>query len=381
MRVFVNAASIREGGPRVVLLKLMAGLLQEHPELQACIAAPDAICDELRALGQIKLLPVAVGQGPLSVARWYEFELPRAARRWSADVVFSVTNYLPLRRLSVPTLLLEQHAGHFSPVFDRLMREPNVAPGERLTWPLRRRWVNRSVEMATVLTVQTAALADAIAASTRVRRDRIRVIPHGPGWVEQCTEDALPPTRTRAPFRIGYVAKSGVQKNFITLFRAVKIMADRGIDVRLVLTLDPADAVARPVLQHAETIGIAHLIENNGELSGGAIAAIYDSLDVFVFPSLCESFGMPMVEAMARGLCVVVADTPENREIVLPAGQTFPPLESEALAEVLSRLWRDDAARNACARASLLRARDFSWREAARDTFRALTDAANSKPI
>ncbi len=364
-----------------MLLKLMAGLLAEHRELELCVAAPETICDELRALGTLDLLPVAVGQGPLSVAKWYEFALPAAAHHWSADVLFSLTNYLPLRRLGIPTLLLEQHAGHFSPVFDRLMCAPGVGRGERLTWPLRRRWVHRSVEAATVLTVQTAALADAIAASTRVARERIRVIPHGPGWVEQRADDVLPRARAPGPFRIGYVAKSGVQKNFITLFQAVKIMADRGLDVRLVLTLDPTEASAVATLKQAERIGIARLIENHGELSGGGIAAIYDSLDVFAFPSLCESFGMPMVEAMARGICVVIADTPENREIVLPAGKTFPPLDPEALAHVLSGLCGDEAERNKRARASLKRSRDFAWRDAARKTFAALTEAADGRRV
>src|SRR4029079_14936735 len=108
--------------------------------------------------------------------------------------------------------------------------------------------------------------------------------------------------------------------NFATLFASVKQLAEQGMPIRLVLTLDPANPQAAATLAEAEAIGIAHLIENHGEVPPNALTAVYDSLDVFVFPSFCESFGMPMVEAMARGLFIVAADTAENREIVGSAG-------------------------------------------------------------
>src|SRR6185437_7615159 len=113
-------------------------------------------------------------------------------------------------------------------------------------------------------------------------------------------------------------------------FRAVRSLSEQGRDLRLVLTLGEADPVAAASLAHAKALGVAHLIENHGEVSAGQITAIYDSVDLFVFPSLCESFGMPMVEAMARGLCIVVADTPVNREITGAAGLTFPPGDSSS---------------------------------------------------
>lgn len=376
MRVFVNAVSVREGGPWVVLVKLLAAMRCERPDMQICVAALPAMCDELQHSVTTRH-PVTIGQSPFAIAKWYEFDLPAAARKWSADVVFSVTNYLPLRRLSIPTLLLEQHAGHFSPTFERLMYSESPSVRERLAWRPKQWWVRRSVETATVLTVQTAALADAVAGATRVSRDRICVIPHGPGWVQTLTE---PPAivRDAATIRIGYISKLGVQKNFATLFNAVKQLSDQGRSVRLVLTLDSADILAAATFAAAKAVGIAHLIENHGEIAANAIADLYDGLDIFVFPSLCESFGMPMVEAMARGLCIVVADTPENREMVGTAGTVFSALDADQLATVLGRLCDDKEERRANARKSLNRARDFSWQKAAQGTLAALDVAVAS---
>lgn len=377
MRVFLNAVSIREGGSLVVLVKLVRHLIGQQPHLKICLAASDEICEAIR-LPRVVPYPVAVGQSPRSIMQWYALDLPRAAKRAAADLVFSVTNYLPFRKLAMPSLLLEQHAGHFSKIFDELMRDPDMPLRERIAWGPRRRWVHRSVETATVLTVQTAALADAIAAQTRVSRADIRVIPHGPGWVDRRAESALPVERGPGPFRIGYVTKAGVQKDFATLFRAARSLSEQGRDLRLVLTLGEADPVAAASLAQAKALGVAHLIENHGEVSAEQITAIYDSVDLFVFPSLCESFGMPMVEAMARGLCIVVADTPENREIVGTAGTIFPQRDAETLAAMIAHLQDDVAERQSRARLSLTRGRDFSWRTAAEHTYAAMQAAVNA---
>jgi glycosyltransferase involved in cell wall biosynthesis len=377
VRVFVNAVSIREGGPRVVLIKLLSAMHRERPDLEIAVAAPPAICVELGDAAAM-CRPVTVGQSPFALAKWYELNLPRAVRDWSADVLFSLTNYLPYRRLSVPTLLLEQHAGHFSPTFDRLMLEATRSMLGRLAWRYTGYWVRHSVETATVLTVQKAALADAIAARTRVPRNRIHVVPHGPGWVEMRTEEELPVARTAGPLRIGYITKAGVQKNFGTVFRAVRQLSEQGRDIRLVLTLDSRDPIAAAALAEAEASGIAHLLENVGEVPAQAISDLYDSLDIFVFASLSESFGMPMVEAMARGLCMVIADTAENREIVGAAGLAFSALDAEQLASVLRRLCADPGLRRQYARMSLQRAREFSWQKGAQGTAAALEAAVAS---
>jgi len=372
--IFINAVSIREGGPRTVLVKLLTAMHQERPDLQMCLAAPPAICEELED-AVTACWPVDLGQSPFTVTKWYEIDLARTARRYDADVVFSLTNYLPNRRLTLPTLLLEQHAGHFSPTFDRLTREAASSTLGRAAWRYRCGWVRRSVEAATVLTVQTAVLADAIAALTRVPRDRIRVIPHGPGWVENRAEIARA-GRSARPLRLGYITKLGVQKNFETLFRAVKRLSEWGTNIRLVLTLDPKDSLAIRVFGQAEATGITHLIENRREVESHAIAGLYDSLDIFVFPSLCESFGIPMVEAMARGLCVVIADTPENREVAGAAALAFPALDADELATMLRRLCDDEELRRKHACMGLQRAGDFSWAKAAKGTLAALEAAA-----
>ena len=140
MKVFVNAVSVKEGGPRVVLVKLLEAMCLERRGVAMCVAAPPSICEEVPR-SVLERHPVAIGQSPFSLMKWYEVDLATAARKWRADVVFSVTNYLPRRRLPIPTLLLEQHAGHFSPAFDQLTLAYTPSFFARFAWRYKRRWV------------------------------------------------------------------------------------------------------------------------------------------------------------------------------------------------------------------------------------------------
>ena len=376
MNVLVNAVSIKEGGPLVVLRELIAGMQRLQPETRWFVAGPPPTEASCSAGSFVQVADVLQG-GPISLVDWYERLLPSAVRRFSSDVVFSLTNYLPLRKLSCPAVLLEQHAGHFSAEFQALDRQHSVSPLQQLAWRYKNAWVRRSVRSADKLMVQTAALADRIAASGLRPREKIAVVAHGPGQVDRASGRSA---RRGGPWRIGYLAKFGVQKNFETLFRAARRLSDAGHDIRVVLTLDPSIASAARTLSNARALGIAHRIDNLGEVRVGQIQTLYDDLDIMAFCSVCESFGFPMVEAMVRGLPIVVADTPENREITGAAALRFARYDDCELARHLASLIVDDAKRQRQSEQSLVRGRDFSWQRACEQTLSVLNDAVRGAP-
>lgn len=363
MKVLINAASVKEGGSKIVLLNLLDAMRRQRPDVEWIVAAPPQLAPELRNRASVRVLEAPLDGGLKSFLTWYVHGLPQAVRATGADLLFSQTNNLPLAPVGCPTVLLEQHAGHFSPLFSRLTKARAGLAG-RLAWLFKSWWVRMSVRVATAVTVQTAVLADEIARTTGRPRGDIQVIPHGVGAV---VRQRAPRRRTaKGPFRIGYITKWGVQKDFEALFEAVRrLAADH--EVRLVLTLDPGLPEVRETLARANALGISGLIDNRGDLPAAAVSALYDELDAFAFPSLCESFGFPMVEAMARGLPLVVAATPENLEVTGGA-LSFPPGDGAALAKRLAGLITDPAARLAASEASLARSQAFNWDEAASRT-------------
>ena len=365
INILINAVSVREGGSLVVLRELLTAMAACQP--QWCWHVTTTL-DAGKCLPDIK--NVYYHQYPQTrldgwkILSWYFTELPRLVTALNVNLLFSQTNYLPFRLLACPTLLLVQHAGHFSAVFTACQRKQNPGITSLLLWWLKGKWVRHSIRMSTQVLVQTAALRDAILVDLQLPVDRISVIPHGTGLVDRALEN-VGMAEAQGQFRIGYITKDGVQKNFPVVLKAVALLAKQDIPVILVITLDEASIGFRNLNKLASELGISKLIENHGEVDGSKITEIYRSLHVSVFASLCESFGFPMVEAMANSLPLLVADTPVNREVSGAAGLVFPVDNPEFLAGCLSMLRHDPEAYQLHAARSRNRAADFSWQLAA----------------
>jgi len=372
--IVINAISVREGGSLVVLRELLAGMSALRPQWRWQVVV-NSQAPALPELPSVEYLHFPkLDQSGWRTRLWYETGLPALLKLANADVLFSMTNYLPLRRMPCPALLLVQHAGHFSPIF-RQLTEVRLGPVGRLSWRMKGQWVKSSVRAADAVTVQTNALARQLAHDAHIPRDRIRVVPHGIGLAELQQSQVLPPV-PGATFRVGYITKRGVQKNFSVIFEAVARLTKRGIPLRLALTLSEAEPQNRTVLELARNLGVEAIIENYGELSPTEIDRLYKSLHAFVFPSLCESFGFPMVEAMAHGIPLLVADTESNVEVVGEGGKAFPAHDAESLARELERLSNDVDWFRLRAQASLQRVREFDWVRAAAETVSLIDELA-----
>jgi glycosyltransferase involved in cell wall biosynthesis len=96
------------------------------------------------------------------------------------------------------------------------------------------------------------------------------------------------------------------------------------------------------------------------------IPAAYSAADVFVFPSLYEGFGMPVLEAMACGTPVVTSNTTAIPEVAENAAILVPPTDEDAILESTLRVLRDDELRADLTAKGRARAEELNWDKAAR---------------
>jgi glycosyltransferase involved in cell wall biosynthesis len=135
------------------------------------------------------------------------------------------------------------------------------------------------------------------------------------------------------------VANFQPRKNLTRLIQAAgRIPEVSAGDLALVLIGTGAPAEDHALREAATAAGRRVLIRMPGYRQGRALRGAYAEATALVFPSLCESFGIPAVEAMAQGVAVALADSTALPEIGGPAGWYFNPNSDEAIAATLREL-------------------------------------------
>ncbi len=101
-----------------------------------------------------------------------------------------------------------------------------------------------------------------------------------------------------------------------------------------------------------------------GFLPDSDILSLYEQADVFVYPSLYEGFGLPVLEAMACGCPVIASNTSSLPEVVGDAGLLVDPYNVEELAQAMITVLGDDDLKREMSRKSIAQAQKFSWERA-----------------
>ena len=383
-KILINAISIKEGGGVVVLTKLLETMSSLQVKIQWIVVVDASMRSKINITKNVKLLCFPwVKLSPLHLAYWYEFYLPYIVSKLQVDLVFSQTNFLPLRKLPCPTLLLVHQAGYFSEIFLKLQRQYTQYWYQnwyqKLNWKARRSWANVSIKRATCVTVQTQALADAIVQNIKIHNNKIVVIPHGAGlasgarYVRSFT---LPDT-----WRIGYITKYGIQKNFEILFQTIQQLKLRGKTCKLILTLNPICDTFNTVASMFKKYNIDDCIENHGEIYAAEIRNLYNTLNIFVFPSLCESFGFTLVEAMYYGLPILAIDTQSNRELLGAGGMFFPAQQSDILLQKICNVMENKEVYVKSQNYSLITSAKYEWDTTAKSLLNIINKTIHDKGL
>ena len=212
-----------------------------------------------------------------------------------------------------------------------------------------------------------------------LKREHIRVIPNG------VSEDFAPrpgdPAMAELRKRIGLTAERYIlfiggadpRKNHQIFLEAAEMIRKKLGSRMLVLVGSPI----HPFGNYEETARRRSLREKvlcPGRLSTNDLQLLYSSTDLFVFPSLYEGFGMPVLEAMACGAPVLTSNSTALAEVAGDAALLADPQDARALGEAMIRVLEDKPLRAALKIKGFARAKQFSWEQAARQTLTVYKD-------
>jgi glycosyltransferase involved in cell wall biosynthesis len=118
----------------------------------------------------------------------------------------------------------------------------------------------------------------------------------------------------------------------------------------------------------AQALGVADDVRLVGWVTGEEVEGLWALTEAFVFPSLYEGFGLPVLEAMARGVAVACSNASSLPEVAGDAALLFDPTDEAAIAAAVSRLLDDPQEAQRLRDAGTRRAAEFTWQRTARAT-------------
>lgn len=294
---------------------------------------------------------------------WEQWALPRAARKYGVQLLHCTSNTAPLW-CDIP-LVLTLH--------DIIFLEPrdkqNKSLYQNLGWFYRRLVVPRILDRCRrIITVSNFEMENIIV-KLHIPRSRMAMIYNGYNeWFRQ-----LPAADCAASER--YISQKGYffflgntdpKKNTERTLVAYSKYLQRS-DVKrplLMADLDRAyldDIIARHHIEH-----IRHSIVMPGYIVNSDLPAIYNSAFAFLYTSLRESFGIPLLEAMACGTPVITSNTSSMPEIGGKDAILVNPESSDDIADMMLRLETDADFYARQRQLGLQRASAFSWEKTAR---------------
>ena len=163
------------------------------------------------------------------------------------------------------------------------------------------------------------------------------------------------------------VGRLNPRKNLATLAQAFGLLKDRENLRHSLVIAGKADADL-PAVRRETVASREQGVIFTGFIPDEDLPLLYAAADVFIYPSLFEGVGLPVLEAMASGVPVVTSNTTSLRETAGDAALTVDPLDVDRMAEAISRLARDPDLRRSLCHRGLERASEFTWERTAERT-------------
>jgi glycosyltransferase involved in cell wall biosynthesis len=366
MRVLLNAISAKMGGAANYARNMAVELARVAPEDEFIIILPANQARAIERTGpNIRIIPVP-NVGLLKRLWFDQITLRRMLRRERVDVLYSTAN-LGIFWCPVPQVLLVRNSLYFSPLFLRHTLS-RMSVRARLTNALRRWLVCRSVEWAEIVVTPSESMMQDLRAFVDQPSSKFHVIPYGTILERFQGEGSCATEQQNGTVRLLHISHYADHKNVGVLFESLEELRAIGItNVALSTTADVEDTrylvsfcrvSDRALLSRPS---ISECVQLLGDVPYEQVAKVYQGHDIFVFPSLAESYGHPLVEAMASGLPVVAANLAYARELCGDAAMYFDPFSAYDLAQQISRLVADPLLRKKLGQRGWSRVRQMDW--------------------
>jgi glycosyltransferase involved in cell wall biosynthesis len=345
----VNAVSMSDGGGRSYVTNLLREFAKDDRGFDFTFLCLPRQLDGLDTSGvalEHLRLPGALGRARVPLRVLYEeIGLPWLARRF--DLLYCIADISPAIA-STPTVVLLRNLN----IYDRRYYD------DRRTRTLAR-LAGWGARRAQKIVFPSRAAADLIRSQLRIHEARIAVVHYGIDLSVFDDRDAPKP-------KAGYLflpAALERHKNIETAIRALPLVEDSGLELWLAghSLHDPLHREHLTAL--AAQCGVRDRVKTLGPVPYAELLGYYRGARALVFPSFIETFGHPVLEAMASGTPLVLSDIATFRDLAGETALYVDPSDAAGLARCVDRVMQDREATERRVADGHVRVQKFSWRE------------------
>jgi len=352
VRILINGLHSKSGGG-VTYLKNVLDLFAQDPDVEIHLCMHESQRDITIDESNIFVHRLKFKQGFWRLLWKEQLLLPRLASKISADVTFSPANYGPVAAKN--TVILLRNALSVAFVEKRF--------GKLIYWFLLS--IGTVVSMACakqIITVSDYAKKSAGGGLLDVFKNKFTIIPHGISK-QFCS------SRSKRKSYLLAVSDLYVQKNLKNLILSISKLKRDDPDIFLKIAGRPIDKhYAAELTQLVEIKELQNNIQFLGHVDASNLVSLYQQCQLFVFPSSIETFGNPLVEAMACGAPVVCSNVAAMPEVVGDAAQFFDPSNVHDMVHVIRNVMRNQKLKREMSAKSLEQAKRYSWQNTASKT-------------
>ena len=295
----------------------------------------------------------------LSYFLWKQFVLPYQAKQLGCRVLFCSDFMVPYFSLGIKTIpvfhdaFFWEYPEHYNKYWLLFFRNLGLAAAKKSAY----------------VVAPTQYASNQLAKYTGINPNKIQVIGEAPKTIATLISQNETTAIVKQILNLDYILHVGTlekRKNLVALIQAFKIVRENGFpNLKLVLvgkasnkiTLDDSSAIKEAIMQQQLTNDVIL----TDYLCDAEVQQLYQKAKLYVFPSINEGFGIPVLEAFKYQVPVVIANNTCLPEVAGQGAKSFNPFSVQDMANAISTLLNDEALRQTYIEKGNAQLQNFSW--------------------
>ncbi len=370
----------KKHGMDMVALELIRNLQEiDHENEYIVYVSPDEDRQTLKATPNFRIVELDGGFYPI----WEQVALPRAAREDGCEILHCTSNTAPVNT-KIPLVVTLHDIIYMESSY------PQILSGSGTTYQkfgnvYRRMVVPKVVKKSGAIITVSHFEKNRIGEFFGMKGDpRLKAVYNGVGTHFRPVTDAAELSRVKAKYRLPdrfffFLGNTDPKKNTKGTLKAYSdFVKQTRSDIRLVM-LDYDRAELAKILDQIGDRTLINRITLTGYVVNTDLPAIYSQSTLFLYPSLRESFGIPLLEAMACGVPVITSNTSSMPEIAGDAAFIIDPFKPEEITAAMIKLTSEDELRKVLIAKGIPQAAKFSWHSMAENVLAIYKEINNRK--